>query len=302
MPNFTYTGSEQKYVVPADVDRVEVELWGASGGAPNLADRGVGGYLRGVMAVQPGSTLHVFPGEAGKLTFGGDGFGKADGGDGGSNTGANPWGGGAGSFILLEATDPIHKALAVAGGGGGSSRSVHIVDSTTQYFVWRGGHGGGASGGDGYPYLSLLAGHGASGDQPGAGGSPAGQPGVDGNGGGSTAVAFGGGGGGGFGGGGAGGGKVDGQNVDSGSGGGGSGGFPAACTGIRVINVQYGHASYNTTRNPNLFTSGDGYIIITPAPSCQAAVDPCQNVHRPTNVGNVRVIQQFRSFNREARQ
>jgi PKD repeat protein len=65
---FSYTGNMQTFTVPSCVSTVTIEAWGGRGGnsiqsgsAPNW-DRfgGLGGYVKGDLAVTPGQTLYIF--------------------------------------------------------------------------------------------------------------------------------------------------------------------------------------------------------------------------------------------------
>ncbi len=89
---FTYTGGEQSYAVPADVEVLGVEAVGANGGGGN-AGMPLGGYLK----VQAGQTLYAEVGEngsyGGAATFGGGGAAGAYPGPGSNNTFAGSGGG-----------------------------------------------------------------------------------------------------------------------------------------------------------------------------------------------------------------
>ncbi len=294
MVNFDFTGDEQSYVVPAGITRVDIQAWGANGAAPDQNTTGFGGYVRARVKIPEGTELKVFVGEAGQGVNGGGGFTKVDGGDGAISTAFDLFGGGAGSFVTLDGAAPITDALVVAGGGGGAGVQQMPSGSVIIVSPLRGGRGGGFKGGDGQ--RPLQGGHGAEGSTPGAGGAPNGTAGLDGNGGSVAIEILGGGGGGGLGGGGSGGFIQSAESLIAGAGGGGSGGV-TACTEGPVINVQYGDVNYNKTDNPNLFTNGNGYVIITPvAPWKSAPRCPPEQFH--INVGNNNVREVFRTFNR----
>ncbi len=221
---FNYTGGNQTFVVPANVNCITVQAWGgggASGGGDSFAgsDGGGGAYTTSTIAVTPGTSLTIIIGGggspggpcAGNGPGGAGGFGLGNGGAGG-NSGSSgcsgPGGGGGGGTGVMNGA----TLLLVAGGGGGGGGG--------------GQHGGGTAGGgggvDGSPTTSAPAGLiGASGTTIGVAGSPAG--GADGAGGGGGGGGLLGGGGGGtpavdFGGSGGAGGTSLGTTINNGAG------------------------------------------------------------------------------------
>lgn len=295
---FDFTGDEQTYVVPSHVRQIDVDIWGANGGAASSDKIGYGGYVRTRFNVNPGETLHVYPGAAGNSTDGGFGFDKVNGGNAGS-TEEDVFGGGAGSFITRDPDAPIDEAVVVAGGGGGAGVSrTAIVGGGFQYRHYRGGFGGGYRGSNGFPFNNAVAGGGAvSSVAVGEGGSPNGGDGEDGLGGAPQGDAFAGGGGGGLRGGGSGGQTTSEQNFVSGSGGGGSGGVPGCCVQAALVNVQYENVNYNRTSNPNLYASGNGFVIITPVVPF-SSIPCCITNFQVPHLANAQIQQQFRNFNR----
>jgi len=202
--NYSYTGFDQTFIVPAGVTKITVELLGASGSTAYTGDGSTrGGYVYGDLTVAPGQTYTIIVGgqnNNGSFQYGGGGAGSF--GYGGS--------GGGRSAISFIGTDFV-----VAGGGGGDA-----------YFT-NGGLGGGLTGGSAYG--------GASGGTQSSGGVPSGFGAAFGslqNGGNGTSG--GGGGGGGYYGGGGGGGW--------GYGGAGGSSYIGRLTGT-VVNTQGGGAS-----------------------------------------------------------
>ena len=63
--NFNYTGAMQTYLVPAGVNSITIEAWGAEGGESDgsgshgLVPAGQGGYATGDLSVTPGHTLYT---------------------------------------------------------------------------------------------------------------------------------------------------------------------------------------------------------------------------------------------------
>ncbi|MBO4740836.1 MAG: hypothetical protein J5605_04235, partial [Bacteroidales bacterium] len=62
--NFTYVNDSQSFVVPAGIDSVLIQCWGASGGT-GTAQGGKGGYSEGILPVQAGDILYVYVGGQG---------------------------------------------------------------------------------------------------------------------------------------------------------------------------------------------------------------------------------------------
>lgn len=148
--DFSYTGSNQTFVVPDNVSSIFVKLWGAGGGGRFGGQGGGCGFTSGSLAVTPGETLILIVGGGGSIS-GGGGFG------GGGNSGI-VGGGGRTALRILNGLDD----LADAGGGGGGALS-------------NGGAGGGTSGMAGSP--SGLGGGGGSQSASGGGGAFGGQAG-----------------------------------------------------------------------------------------------------------------------------
>ncbi len=120
---FTYTGGEQKFVVPPGYTAVDVVATGAPGGTPTNppgASGGRGAVVSGTLSVKPNEVLYV---EVGGV--GGDHLGGFNGGgDGGTSLDGIPmFGGGGASDVRLTssaASGSLASRLIVAGGGGGS--------------------------------------------------------------------------------------------------------------------------------------------------------------------------------------
>ncbi|MCW2856904.1 MAG: hypothetical protein JWR52_2519 [Marmoricola sp.] len=115
---YAYTGSLATFVVPANVNSVQVVVAGGQGGAHKYgAAGGSGGDVTGNLSVTPSDSLQVLAG-AGGSTFGG-----------GGQTGSGGGAGGGGSFVFTSGGTP----LLAAGGGGGGGLAAH------------GGYGSGAT-------------------------------------------------------------------------------------------------------------------------------------------------------------
>ena len=130
---FTYTGAEQAFVVPAGVTSVNVVAIGSAGAASSTLDGatsqpgGQGARVAGTLAVTPGETLYV---EVGGLGCNGSGVAAAQGGDGGGATDIREIsvtdGGGVlcnpsydGSSDYYQTDTSLNSRLIVAAGGGG---------------------------------------------------------------------------------------------------------------------------------------------------------------------------------------
>ena len=120
---YTYTGSNQSFVVPSGITSVNVYMWGAGGGAGLGAGGGAGCYVQGVLTVTPGETLTIVVGQGGGnkassfgKTYGGGGAGGGL--DNGRSDIVSSQGGGR-SAIVRSSTDLV---TAAAGGGGRGGR------------------------------------------------------------------------------------------------------------------------------------------------------------------------------------
>nr|WP_308801369.1 glycine-rich protein [Streptomyces polyasparticus] len=198
---FDFSGTTEKFTVPAGMKKLRVTAWGEGGSGSAQANGGAGAYVQATVFAKPGEQLTVNVGgyEAGKA------FGDALGGS-GANASENR--GGSSSAVRGGDGKPL---LIAAGGGGGSSSGLAGKG--------QGGPGGytGKPGSEGE-----LAGKGGQRESGGAGAGD-GASGADvagGGAGGDGGKNGGGGGGGGYTGGGGGAGKN--AAGDSGSGGGGS--------------------------------------------------------------------------------
>jgi len=102
---FSYSGSIVNWNVPAGVTSIDIEAWGAQGGASGGNAGGLGARMKGTFAVTPGQALKVLVG-----------------GQGGAGT---QGGGGGGSFVTTSA----NAAMCIAGGGGGGHYDVYSSGS-----------------------------------------------------------------------------------------------------------------------------------------------------------------------------
>ena len=145
---FAYTGTPQTFVVPLGVTSIDMECWGAQGGANWVNNTNFGGYSKGTIAVTPGETLTIYVGNQPTTIAGGYNGG-------GAGDGAGRAGGGASD--VRQGGTGLNNRIIVAGGGGGAGywSALHVV----------GGVGGGAnlSGGDGYREPSFGANPGGKG-------------------------------------------------------------------------------------------------------------------------------------------
>ncbi len=261
--NFGYSGSVKTWKAP-QAGSYKLECWGAEGGehfTDDDADRhvysGKGGYTYGTVTLSSGLTLYICAGQDGsddrtnESRF--NGGGKAP-------NGASPGGGAThiakvtGELKDIGLTSAKSNVYVVAGGGGG-------YDTSGGNIPWC-GHGGGASGTDGYipAYPDITYGTGGTQTGPGAnqndntgsrGNAPAFGLGGSAN---SSTNDFGGGGGGGWYGGGAG--------AGAGPGGGGSGYLNTSLSvvGATIVGNTSFTAPDGTTETGHL---GAGYARIT---------------------------------------
>lgn len=139
---FDYTGSEQRFIVPAD-GIYKLEVWGAQGGnnqytsSYEVVTGGYGGYSKGSIFLSKGTVLSINVGGKGGdsiIISAGAAGGYNGGGSGGSpgsssanySGGAGSGGGGAThiattSGLLSTLSDNKDSVLIVAGGGGGAT-------------------------------------------------------------------------------------------------------------------------------------------------------------------------------------
>jgi hypothetical protein len=203
--NYT-TSAVTSFNIPAGLDTMRVQLWGAGGGASG----GSGAYTEVTLMATPGTQYWLITGAGGAVTSGGNagGTNASGGGGNGWNTGKCGGGGQYSALVRYIADTSRYVLIAAAGGGGGG-----------QDIGFNGGGGNTTSGGNTTPGSGGIGG--SSSD---AGSTPGEDYAPDATTAGHTSLAFGGyggsaqmanraGGGGGYGGGGAG---------SSGSSGGGS--------------------------------------------------------------------------------
>lgn len=148
---FTFTGTDQNFVVPTGITSLDVRLWGAAGGTNGLSGGG-GAYVRGILAVTPGEDLSVLVGQ------GGGGYGNGgwpDGGESQNGIGA----GGGGRSALQDGGSELVDAGAGGGGnyGGGKGGAGGIASGEAGGGGGYGGGGGtqtqgGAGGADGFAF------------------------------------------------------------------------------------------------------------------------------------------------------
>ena len=161
---YTYTGTEQCYVVTGGVSSVQVVAIGAPGGGAG-SGQGFGAVVGAVVPVSSGETLYVAVGGAGTMS----GKGAAPGGFNGGGAGGAPsptafggsgdGGGGASdvrSVSVSTSTElSLGSRLLVAGGGGGATPSFSGISGVggnadglgSGIFGGMGGAAGGVGGG-----------------------------------------------------------------------------------------------------------------------------------------------------------
>lgn len=112
---FSYTGSNQTYVVPSGAIALTVHLWGAGGGSGFGGSGGAGAYVQGNLIVTPGSSLTIIVGQGGSYN------GGATYGNGGQSSIQYGYNGGKGSGGGRSAIQLSGTELVNAGGGGGGA-------------------------------------------------------------------------------------------------------------------------------------------------------------------------------------
>ncbi len=110
-----FTGAMQMFIVPAGVDSLTIESWGAEGGNGGFTT-GKGAYTIGKVAVNQGDTLYVYVGGQGGVPS----AGFNGGGIGGSGPTTTSAGGGGGASDIRSGDTLLTSRIMVAAGGGGS--------------------------------------------------------------------------------------------------------------------------------------------------------------------------------------
>jgi uncharacterized protein YhjY with autotransporter beta-barrel domain len=300
---FSYTGSDQTYVVPSGYTKATVYLLGAQGasgitiGANTGGSGGLGAQVSGQMTLIPGETLTVGVGGQGSVAVNGGGIGGIN-----VNGGSTRAGTGGGGTDIRKSSQ-----VAIAGGGGGGGNAGGTDGGNPGA---NGGNGGtsGAGGQDGAnsnPSVGPFGGRGGSVGVGGAAGSgcpsfsstAGSNSGTGGNAwffNGSPGSGTGGGGGGGAtvggGGGGAGVGTTGCANNNNGGGGGGAGGTSSAGT-LTVSSIQEGVNSGNGSAllclSVGEFTiSGTGSSTVGNVTLSLTSSSPTQTLVVPANAAN----------------
>lgn len=254
---FDFTGSEQLFVVPANVTEISITAVGAKGGNGYTGfgltggSGGLGSYVKGTIPVTPLEQLTIYVGGVGDNGNAGGAGGYNEGGSAG-NADVRSGGGGGGTDIRQGGNALANRILIAGGGGGGGTIIGNSLD---------GGIGGILIGGNGIDGTATTGGQGGTQSAGGAGGTGgfsgnAGSIGQGANSPGTGGPPSGGGGGGGYYGGGSGGAN----DLDSDAAGGGGGSSLSAGTNQILI----AGASQ---------ASGNGYVIIAydcpvPTPIC----------------------------------
>lgn len=168
---FSYTGSVQTFTVPAGVDSITIETWGAQGNSNALGVvGGLGGYATGKMDVSPGDILYINVGGGATTTTLGGFNGGGNGGNGGCSSAFGGGGGGASDVCYLNNT-LNDRVIVGAGGGGAAGNRV----STCGRGNGGGGGGGyyGGGGGAAWPQTSVFVPTGGTQSSGGFGGTSA---------------------------------------------------------------------------------------------------------------------------------
>jgi hypothetical protein len=164
---FAYTGSEQKFKVPAGVTQITVTVDGASGGpgydygyGSYASAGGLGSRVRATISVTPRETLAIFVGGSG-----------SNGGFNGGAPGSNYGGYGGGASDVRQEGDQLANRVIVGGGGGGGGEAGACITTSCGYSPGGdGGIGGKRRGGLGGDARGSFGGSGGSGGRQAAGG------------------------------------------------------------------------------------------------------------------------------------
>lgn len=154
MTTFDFAGAPQTYIVPADVRRVRLSLWGASGHDESGGGvGGIGAAFTCLLDVEPGEELTVYVGGSPDVSNGG-GY------NGGGTSASSNQGGGA-SDVRRGGT-ALADRVAIAGGGGGGGYIVVAGVSIPLAGGDGGQPGGNAAAGESHPGALQTPGGGAT--------------------------------------------------------------------------------------------------------------------------------------------
>ena len=146
-PTFNFTGSDQTWIVPANITSILVEAYGAQGGSKDVAG-GLGGKVQAIIKVTPGETLYIMVGGQPSLNSITAVYGN--GGNAGTNasSAAKQGAAGGGMTALFRTSVVMSNVLLVAGGGGGAATgriggdAGGLVGGVSSSDSTRGGKGG----------------------------------------------------------------------------------------------------------------------------------------------------------------
>jgi Glycine rich protein/Secretion system C-terminal sorting domain/Ig-like domain CHU_C associated len=264
---FSFTGAVQFFVVPAGVDSVTIETWGAQGNSNAFGVLGgQGGYATGKLDVNAGDTLWIYVGGGGTTTTVGGYNGGGTGGNVGNPTSFGGGGGGA-SDVRYLTTGLGARVIVGAGGGGAAGNRVNTLGRGTGGGGGAGFYGGG--GGAAWPSASTVVPTGGTQSAGGIGGTST-YTSAPNNNGGAGGLGFGG---------------TGGHEVTSNQGGSQNGAGGAMGGGLTGSNGTYagnfsgqsgaGGSSYFGTLTNGSTTagirSGNGQVRLTYTPSCPSA-------------------------------
>ena len=160
---FEYTGGVQSFTVPV-TGLYRLEVYGAQGGSYSSGTGGKGGYARGYIALDKGTTIYIVVGGTGSYNGGGTTSGGS-----GSNGGGATHIATTNRGVLKNYSNYKSEILIVAGGGGGGAYAYNEP--------CYGGTGGGTTGGR----ATACDGSGGYGGSQTAGGAPTSSEGVAGS-------------------------------------------------------------------------------------------------------------------------
>jgi hypothetical protein len=280
---YSFTGAVQTFTVPAGVDTITLEAWGAQGNSNPLGIiGGLGGYATGQILVNAGDVLSIYVGGGGTNSTTGGYNGGGAGGNGGCTT-AFAGGGGGATDIRLNGVALTDRVIVAGGGGGAAGNRVSACGRGNG-----GGGGGGYYGGGGgaaWPSTSVILPIGGSQISGGAGGTSTYATAAPANNGGAGVLGIGG----------TGGleltsNQAGAQNGTVGAAGGGNNGGPGTYAGNFAGQSGAGGSGYTgTLLNPSMtfgVRTGNGQVILTYNSGCPSAtrtpvfvtVNPLPNV------------------------
>jgi hypothetical protein len=160
---YVFTGAPQSFTVPACVDTLYIQTWGAQGGNAVIGGTGgLGGYAKGDFLVSPGDMITIYVGGQNGYNGGGNGGKNGDIDYNGTNQGGFAGVGGGASDVRFGGVT-LNDRIIVAGAGGGGGHAGVWPNCQPASPAGNGGDGGATDGGTGSSFDCNCGGGGGTG-------------------------------------------------------------------------------------------------------------------------------------------